>query len=123
MLLVGCGANGGPPIRAGEPCAAGPSSTCPYGLPGARIAVEGTNEGADVVVSAFGEGARDIKTRARDPQELLHLSSLGVPVRVSEEDTKDGARVHVAAVDAADRRRVRIALAQSADHERERWCR
>lgn len=121
IFLPACTRDGGPPIHTGEPAAAAPSSTCPFGLPGARVAVEGTNEGADVVVSAFGD-KRAVRARAHDPEEFLHLRALGVPVRASEEDTADGARVHVAAVEVADRRKVRVALARRADRERERWC-
>jgi hypothetical protein len=142
--LAGCAQDGRPPLHAGEPVEPTPSTTCPLGLRGARVTLENTHDGADVVMTAFGD-ATELRQRARDAaamygpgahrgmghegkhgdgkQHGLGLATLGVPVVATEEDTKDGARIHVAAVDPQDRGRMRAALIARVDDARTGDCR
>jgi hypothetical protein len=141
--LAGCAPDGRPPIHAGEPLEPSPSSTCPFGLRGARVAVENTRDGADVVMTAFGD-ATELRHRARDAaamygpgahrglghhgqhgdgkQHGLSLGTLGVQVVAAEEDTPDGARIHVASVDPQEKQRMRAALVARVDDARTGEC-
>jgi len=128
---------------AGEPMLAEPSSTCPFGFAGARVAVENTNDGADVIITGIGN-AREIRQRAKDSAAMygpgahrgmghrgmhgdgqrhgLGLATLSVPVRAIEEDIEEGARIHVTPVRAADRDRMRGALLARAENAQTGSC-
>jgi hypothetical protein len=145
VLLMGCnGQEIAPPIHTGgerpEPV---PSSTCPFGFQGARVAIERTPLGADVVIEAYGDPAV-LRRRARDAaamygpgahrgmghdgvhgngkQHGLGLATLGVPVRASEEDTREGAVIHVVAVEPGDRVKLRSVLVQRGNAARSSDC-
>jgi hypothetical protein len=112
-------------------------------LRGARVAVENTRDGADVVMTAFGD-ATELRQRARDAaamygpgahrglghgghhgdgkQHGLNLGTLGVRVVAAEEDTPDGARIHVASVDPQEMKRMRAALVARVDDARTGDC-
>ena len=133
-----------PPIHAGEPMEPSPASTCPFGFRGARVAIEHTALGADVVLVAFGDPSV-LRRRARDSaamygpgarkgmghdgvhgdgrQHGLGLATIGVPVRASEEDTHEGAIIHVVAVEPRDRERLQEALRSRANAARSGDCR
>jgi hypothetical protein len=128
---------------AGEPVLPEPSSTCPFGFAGARVAVEDTKDGADVIITGIGN-AREIRQRAKDSAAMfgpgahrgighhgthgdgqrhgLGLATLSVPVRATEEDIDEGARIHVTPVRAEDRDRMRGALLARAENTRTGAC-
>lgn len=125
--LIGCGS---PPIRMGERREPEPSTTCPSGMPGARIRMVETEDGVAFLLKAYGD-VGDVRRRARDAaamygpgahrgrghdgthgegqQHGLALDRLGVPVVVDATDTNDGARVHVRPKDPADLQKLREA--------------
>lgn len=144
-FAVGCnGKEIAPPIHAGERVEPAPSSTCPFGFRGARVAIERTALGADVVIEGYGDPAI-LRRRARDAAAMygpgahrgmghdgkhgdgerhgLGLAALGVPVRASEEDTTDGAIIHVVAAEPADRDRLRALLVERGNAARTGDCR
>lgn len=128
LALPACG---NPPIRfADGRLEPEPSTTCPSGVPGARIRMVETDDGVAFLLKAFGD-VDDVRRRARDAaamygpgahrgrghdgahgtgqQHGLALDRLGVPVVVESTDTADGARIVVRPKDPADLPRLREA--------------
>lgn len=119
-LISGCGS---PPVRMGERPEQEPSTTCPSGIPGARIRIAETDEGVVFHLKAYGD-VHDVQARARDAAAMygpgahrgrghdgahgvgqhhgLALDRLGVPVDARAENTAAGARIVVTPKDPAD---------------------
>lgn len=121
----------------GNPAAAGygaereASSTCPFGVRGARVKMEDVEGGVVLTMRAFGD-VGDIRRRARDAaamygagarrgaghhgkhgggeQHGIGLAHLGVPVTAVAEDTPDGARILVKPKVPGDLEKMREAL-------------
>lgn len=134
--LASAGAGCGNPAAAGYGVEREASTTCPFGVRGARVKMDDIEGGVVLTLRAYGD-VNDIRRRARDAaamygpgahrgkghegkhgggeQHGIGLRHLGVPVQAVAEDTADGARIVVRPKDPADLEKMRAALA---DRER-----
>lgn len=136
-LLIGtfacaaCGPRGKPPFAVGSSPDPEPSTTCPFGIRGARLEMRDTDEGVVIDVRAFGD-VNEVRRRAADAAAMygpgahrglghegkhgggerhgLGLSRLGVAVRAKSEVSAEGARIVVRPKDARDLDRMRHEL-------------
>jgi hypothetical protein len=140
---AGCSTGGGPPFAVGTARTPQPSTTCPFGVRGARVRMIDTADGVVVTLRAFGDIAV-LRRRARDAAAMygpgahrglghdgahggghrhgLGLAQLGVPVEATAEDTEEGARIIVRPKDPADLGRMRAALRARAGRARVGEC-
>ena len=123
--------SGGPPFVVGLPQVPEPSTTCPFGVRGARVRMSDTEDGVVIALRAYGD-IEEVRRRARDAaamygpgahrglghdgkhggghQHGLGLGHLGVPVQAEAENIDDGARIIVRPKAASDLERMRTAL-------------
>lgn len=140
----GCSSSGrAPPFVAGLPPTPQPSTTCPFGIRGARVRTSNTDDGVAIAVRAYGD-IEEVRRRARDSAAMygpgahrglghdgkhgggehhgLALAELGVPVQAEARDTPDGAVVLVRPVEPTDLDRLRAALAKRVGRVRRGEC-
>ena len=120
-----------------------PSTTCPFGVRGARVRMSDTDDGVVIALRGFGD-VEEIRRRARDAaaawgpgahrglghdgrhggghQHGLGLAQLGVPVQAEAEDTAEGARITVRPKAASDLETMRAALWRREEHARAGQC-
>lgn len=120
-----------------------PSTTCPFGVRGARVELENTSDGVQIKLRAFGD-VEEVRRRAVDAaamygpgahQGLGHdgqhgtgerhgfgLGQLGVPVSTLVENTPDGARILVWPKQPEDLDKMRTALAKRESRARAGKC-
>lgn len=120
-----------------------PSTTCPFGIRGARISMTDTEDGVLIELRAYGDVA-DLRRRAHDAAAMygpgahkgvghdgahgsgehhgLGLARLGVPVRAEAADTPEGARIVVRPVAASDLEAMRKALRERDERARTGPC-
>ena len=128
-----CSTSGQPPIAVGgrHPPRPEPSTTCPFGVRGARVRMSDTEDGVVLALRAFGD-VGELRRRAHDAaaiygpgahrglghdgahggghQHGLGLAHLGVPVEAEAKDTPEGALITVRPKAASDLARMRAAL-------------
>jgi len=137
LLMCAAGAGCAPAGRApvsmstGEWAAPEPSTTCPFGIPGARLSMSDHDDGVVIALRAYGD-VGEVRRRAHDAAAMygpgahrglghqgvhggghrhgLGLSQLGVPVRAEAENTPEGARITVRPEVATDMEAMRAAL-------------
>jgi hypothetical protein len=134
-LAAGCSSSGRPQFVSQAPPST-PSTTCPFGVRGARLSMSDTEDGVVIALRAYGQDVTELRKRARDAAAMygpgahrglghdgahgggehhgLGLARLGVPVSAVAEDTAEGAKITVVPKVAADLEKMRQAL-----HERE----
>jgi hypothetical protein len=136
----GCSSSGRPTAVMARAPNPEPSTTCPFGVRGARVSMTDTDFGVVLELRAYGGEVAELRRRAQDAAAMygpgahrglghdgvhgggekhgLGLAHLGVEVHAEAEDTPDGARITVRPVVASDLERMRKAL-----HEREERAR
>lgn len=141
-MATACGA-GGPPFRAGLPREPSPSTTCPFGFSGARVAIQDTADGVEITVIGY-EQLAELQRRARDAAAMygpgahrglghhgqhgngqhhgLGLGQLPMRVAASEEDSSDGAIIRVSAMNPIECASMQRLLHRRADRAREGRC-
>lgn len=126
-----------------------PSTTCPLGIRGARIAMTNTKDGVALAVRAYGD-VEEVRRRVREaanvdrtpevrrsgttedastggedrsePRGRLGLADLGVAVVAEAQNTPTGATLLVRPQDPADLDRMRKALVKRERRVREARC-
>lgn len=120
-----------------------PSTTCPFGIRGARVSTSDTEDGSVIELRAYGDVA-ELRRRAHDAAAMygpgahrglghdgehgggehhgLGLAHLGVPVRAEAEDTPEGARIIVRPIVATDLDKMRKALREREERTRAGKC-
>ena len=140
----GCSTSGRvPPFVAGDTPSPDPSTTCPFGIRGARVSTSDTDDGVAITVRAYGD-LEEVRRRAHDAAAMygpgahrglghdgkhgggerhgLGLAELGVPARAEALDTPDGALILVRPRQPADLDRMREALATREGRVRRGEC-
>jgi hypothetical protein len=141
---VGCSSSSlRPPVAVGRPAIPEPSTTCPFGVRGARVNMSETEDGMVIALRGYGD-VTELRRRARDAAAMygpgahrglghdgvhgrgdrhgLGLAHLGVPVLAEEQDTPEGARITVRPVLTADLDRMRKALREREERTRSGKC-
>lgn len=140
---AGCSSSGGPPFAVGRTPSREPSTTCPFGVRGARVSMMDTDDGVVIALRAFGD-VNELRRRAHDAAAMygpgahrglghdgehgnglrhgLGLAQLGVPVYAVAENTPEGARITVRPKVAADLERMRSALKEREQNARSGEC-
>lgn len=137
--LTACGG----PVALSENSMPQPSTTCPFGYRGTRVALENTDDGVLIKLRAWGD-VKEVRARAHDAAAMygpgaqkgkghhgehgighrhgLGLAHLGVPVTAEAEDTPEGAQIHVRPKNPADLDKMRDALSERESRTRNGTC-
>lgn len=138
-----CSSSGQPPFSVGRSPLPEPSTTCPFGVRGARVRMSDTEDGVVIALRAFGDVGQ-LRHRASDAAAMygpgahrglghdgvhggghrhgLGLAHLGVPVRAEAENTPDGAIITVRPQSPAELPRMRAALREREGRVRAGEC-
>lgn len=138
-----CSSSGQPPFGVGRSSLPEPSTTCPFGVRGARVSMSDTDDGVVIALRAFGD-VGEVRLRARDAAAMygagahrgrghdgahggghshgLGLARLGMPVQAEVENTAEGARIIVRPKVATDLKRMRAALREREGRVRAGEC-
>jgi hypothetical protein len=131
ILLVACAPRGAMRLSSRVP-ASSPSTICPFGVRGVRVAAQDTEDGIDVALTAFGCDVVELRERAHgaltgDAAARAHIGvSKPRPLRVANrfevEDAPGGVVIHVHAVDVREAERARNEVRRRIESAEDEEC-